>query len=90
VIGNGKEIKNFHVGPLFLTYTSHILQVDCIRKPIEWWKVATLEDLNGAVDQGQDLDVDWSGYMSTENLHSRLSIVFQLIDNAPAKASFSG
>jgi len=91
VIGNGKEIKNFHVGPLFLTYTSHILQVDCIRKPIEWWKAATLEDINGEIEgPGQELDVGWSGYMSPESLHSRLAIIFQLIDNAPAKESFIG
>ena len=91
VLGNGKEIKNFHLDPLLLTYTSHTLQIDCIIKSLEWWKTATLEDIKGEVEgPGQELEVGWSGFMSPENLHSRLAIVFQLIDSAPAKKSFTG
>lgn len=91
VIGNGKEIKNFHVGPLFLTYTSHTLQIDCIRKSLDWWKNATLEDIDNEIQgQGQELDIGWSGFMSPESVHNRLAIMFGLIDSAPAKESFSG
>lgn len=90
VSGNGREVKNFHISPLFLTYTSHVLQIDCINKSLDWWKAATLEEINEEINGlGQELNISWSGFMSPESVHSRLAIMFGLIDNAPAKQSIN-
>lgn len=89
-IGNGKEIKNFHLDALVLTYTSHVLQIDCIKKPLEWWRLATVEQLNELAEDpllGEQLGVDWSGFMAPETMHGRIAILYQLIDSAPAVSS---
>lgn len=89
-VGNGKEIKNFHIDDLFLTYTSHVLQLDCIKKSLEWWRTATVEQLTALAEDpilGQQLDVDWSGFMAPATIHDRIAKMYQLIDSAPAISS---
>lgn len=89
-VGNGREIKNFHTGPLFLTYTSHVLQIDCIIKSLSWWENASVSDIEEEINGlGQTLEISWSGFMSAQSVHERLGIMFGLINNAPAKASIN-
>ena len=44
-VGNGKQIKNLFIYKYPVTYTNERMAAGCIEQPIDWWRTATLADI---------------------------------------------
>jgi uncharacterized protein YjbI with pentapeptide repeats len=55
--GNNREIKNINITKYLFTYTATHIGLDCMWFEIDWWKNATLEEVQALAPGDEDMEL---------------------------------